>query len=139
MSPWALEPRRLWPGLTEGLPDGFVVPVLREAAFSPGDMTFLVWREPTDSAWRGGAVEPPDGPDPDGAEWLLALVWKDDPQAYVDFAAEYYEAQIGTAAVTAVWRSEPLTAQIVGALNPRVTLAGVRPDVAAAGYPIAGA
>jgi hypothetical protein len=136
MSPYALAPRRLWPGLTKGLPDAFVAAVLHEAAFSPDDTTFLVWRERTDHTWRSGAVQLPGSPDPDGAEWLLELVWQDDPQAYVDFAAEYYELQIGVAPVTAVWRSDPLTAQIVRALNPQVTLADVRPDVAATGYPV---
>ena len=137
MSPYAVEPRRLWPGLTEGIPQAFVEPVLREPAFSPAETTFLIWREREDSAWRSGPVEPPGGRDPDGAEWMLALVHRDDPRGYVEYAADYYEVELGLGPVAAVWRSEPLTPEVVEALNPGVTLADVRDDVAATGYPIA--
>jgi hypothetical protein len=137
MSPWAREPKAVWPGLADGLPEAFAEPVLREPAFSPGDMTFLLWREHGDREWRSGRVVPPEGSDPDGAEWLLALLASDDPSAYAGFAAEYYETAVALEPVAAVWRSEPLTAEIVAALNPRVTLAAVAPDVVAAGYPVA--
>ncbi len=137
MSPYAREPRGLWPGLTDGIPEAFVAPVLKEPAFSIEDSTFVVWREPDDEAWRSGPVELPDGSDPDGAAWLLELLLRDDPTAYLEFAADYYEVGLDRTPVQAVWCSQALTDELVSGLNPRLRLADVRPDVSATGYPLA--
>ena len=137
MSPWAQPEVGLWPGLTDGLPAAFEQPVLREPAFTIDDSTFLLWREPGDAAWRCGPLQPPPAdPDADGAAWMLELVLADDPRVYARFALEDYEMTLSPDAVEAVWRSQPLTDDIVRGLNPDVALADVADDVGETGYPL---
>jgi hypothetical protein len=91
MSPWACEPVAVWPGVLDCVPAVFAS-FTAEAAFSMGNCTFCIWREPSDAKWQHGPVAFPAGGagDPDGSEGLL---WMFDgkPETYVDFAAEYFE------------------------------------------------
>ena len=55
----------------------------------------------------------------------------------MDFASDYYETQINRDAVAHVAALRPLTDDVVRALNPESSLAAIRTEVAATGYPIA--
>ncbi|MCZ7374728.1 hypothetical protein [Micromonospora sp. WMMC250] len=57
---------------------------------------------------------------------------------FVEFAVDYYEMTVDRAAVEHIVAHRPLTDTVTQALNPQPTIADLREDVAAIGYPIAG-
>lgn len=139
MSPYANDIP--WPGVLDSVPAVFQ-PVVTEPAFCDEDgmpvVTCCLWREGADTQWRHGAVEFPErSTDPDGADDLFALLTDRSPDAYVCFAEDYYEFDVDPAAVKAIFQLQPLTAELVAALNPDVTLADLAQDLAAIGYPLA--
>lgn len=139
MSPWAdTDHEDGWPGLTDGIPEAFR-PYLKEPAFCVDGVlnaTAVFWRETGDAQWRAGKVEFPEGKsDPDGADYLFELLVAGTPEAYRDFAEDYYETDLPLAAIRHVWELRPLTQAVVDALNPGLPLAAVGPRVARAGYP----
>ncbi len=137
MSTYVHDPPALWPGLLSGVPKAFTRPVLEEPAFSVSDTTFLIWRQPGDSAWRAGGVVLPDEPDPDGARHLLELLLDDDPTAYVRFAGEYYERDLPLDGVAAIYRSTPLTSALVESLHSGREFEAVAREAREMGYPVA--
>jgi hypothetical protein len=70
----------------------------------------------------------------DGSDLLDGIV-----DRYVKFAEDYYEIEVGPTVVEHVVAHRPLTDVLVQALNPEGTVAGLREDIAAIGYPIAAA
>ena len=109
------------------------------------DATVCAWREAHDTtrhhtAWRCGPVEfDQRGVDPDGAEHLLGTLVAGTAAAYAEYARDYFELDIDTDAAAAVFDGRPLTAAIVGALNPDAVFADVARIAVAAGYPVEGA
>ncbi|OKJ08180.1 hypothetical protein [Kitasatospora sp. CB01950] len=138
MSPYGGEDRAVWPGVLDDVPAVFAAQVA-EPAFSDEDdvpaVTACLWRETADDAWRHGAIEFPAGDDPDGADQLFALLTDRRPEAYHAHAEEYLEDEIDLAAVRAVFAGEPLTDELVAALNPELTLADLAEDLAEIGRP----
>jgi hypothetical protein len=138
MSPYATDDDEPWPGVLDTVPDVFRECV-REPAFcdeyGTPYVTVCLWREHTDTAWRHGVIAFPDDGD-DGADWLFALLTDGTPEAYQDWAQDYYERPIDLAAVRHIYAGQPLTANVVTALNSATTLAAVAERVAATGYPI---
>ncbi|GAA3944224.1 hypothetical protein [Actinoplanes auranticolor] len=145
MSPYAgSDETALWSGLLDGLPPEFAGHVTEPAFCDGGDLiaTAVLWRRTTDDRWHAGAgitFPPSRGPydiSPDGAD-RLSILCDDIVDEYVDFASDYYETEIDRDAVAHVAALRPLTDDVVRALNPESSLAGVRTEVAATGYPIA--
>ncbi|WP_410672147.1 hypothetical protein [Amycolatopsis sp. cmx-4-68] len=58
------------------------------------------------------------------------------PEAFRDWAQDYYEMPIDLDVVRHVYTGQPLTASVVTALNSATTLAAVADRIAATGYPI---
>lgn len=138
MSPWGDDGLALWPGLVEGIPDAFRPHVTEPAFCEDGVLsaTAVFWRETGDTAWRAGKVEFPDGDgDPDGADYLFEILTAGTPEAYRDFAEDYYETTLPLEAVRHIWSLRPLTQAVVDALNPGLPLTVVGPRVERAGYP----
>ncbi|MFH8578915.1 hypothetical protein OG468_20415 [Streptomyces zaomyceticus] len=130
-----------WPGVIDGVPEAFRE-YLTEPAFTDEDgvhvTTACLWREPADTDWHTGPVEftdLEDHEDPDGSERLLHLLTDRRAEAYAEFAEDYYERAVDIEAVRHVLALRPLTAEIVAALNPGVTLADLAEDVREIGYP----
>ncbi|MCM1971009.1 MULTISPECIES: hypothetical protein [unclassified Streptomyces] len=140
MSPSCDEDGEPWPGLVDGIPEVFR-PQVTEPAFSTGEegvlrATAVFWRETGDTQWRAGKVEFPEGKsDPDGADYLFELLVAGTPEAYRDFAEDYYEADLPLEAIRHIWSLLPLTQAVVDALNPGLPLAAVAPRLVRAGYP----
>jgi hypothetical protein len=138
MSPYATDDDEPWPGVLDTVPDVFRECV-REPAFcdeyDTPYVTVCLWREHADTAWRHGVIAFPDDGD-DGADWLFALLTDGTPEAYQDWAQDYYERPVDLAAVRHIYAGQPLTANVVTALNSATTLAAVAERVAATGYPI---
>jgi len=119
-------------GMFGGFPErisGF----LDEPAFSMDRTTFCLWS--TGAAWSQGPVARPSGDDPDGsADLLQCLV--DDPTPYIAFATDYYEVEVPSETVAALYQHTPLTEAIVASLNPETRLAELAEDLDEIGYPI---
>ncbi|PJN24954.1 hypothetical protein [Kitasatospora sp. CB02891] len=137
MSPYGHDDQ-VWPGVLDDVPAAFAAQVA-EPAFSDENgtpvVTACLWRETADPVWRHGAIDFPAGPDPDGADALFALLTDRRPEAYHAHAEEYLEAGIDLAAVRAVFAGEPLTEDLVAALNSELTLADLAGDLAEIGHP----
>ncbi|MFD8216878.1 hypothetical protein ACFV2U_24825 [Streptomyces sp. NPDC059697] len=142
MSPYRDDPLAPWPGLIDTVPEVFRSCV-EEPAFSEPDgtprATVCFWREQSDVAWRSGAVEVPSegGEDADGAEWLFDVLADGRPEAYQQFAEQYYEIAVDLDAVRDVYALRPLSQSIISSLNPEVSLDDLAEDIAQIGYAVA--
>ena len=142
MSPWALEPPRPWPGVLDTVPAVFQEWV-REPAFILDDdipmISACLWRQATDDRWHTGQIDFPaaDSLYPDGSGWLLELLLDDSPEAYREFAEEYFERSVEVNAVREIYAMRPLTQPLVSALNDELSLGDLARDVAQIGYPTA--
>lgn len=144
MSPFGdLADGQTWPGVLDGVPEAFRE-YLTEPAFTDEDgvhvTTACLWRETADTAWHTGPVEftdLEDREDPDGSVRLFHLLADRSAEAYAEFAGDYYERPVDIEAVRHVLALRPLTAELVAALNPEVTLADLAEDVEEIGYPTA--
>ncbi|WP_053733801.1 hypothetical protein [Nocardia sp. NRRL S-836] len=140
MSPFATDDGEPWPGVLGSVPEVFRGCV-EEPAFSDEFgtpyVTVCLWREHGDTAWRHGDIDFPDGHhDPDGADWLFTLLTDRTPEAFQDWARDYYDTPVDLDAVRHVYAGLPLTADVVTALNPATTLDAVAGRVAETGYPV---
>lgn len=140
MSPYRVSPPESWPGLFDTVPEPFRAYV-SEPAFSDDGApraTVCFWREQADTAWRAGTVEPPpEGMKDDGsAEWLFEVLLAGRPEAYQQFAEEYYEVPVDIEAVRHVYALRPLTQTIVSLLNPEADIPSIAEDLSLARYPV---
>jgi hypothetical protein len=138
MSPYATDDEQPWPGVLDAVPGVFRECVAEPAfsdEFGTPCVTVCLWREHRDTAWRHGVIDfPRDGDD--GADWLFGLLTDRTPEAFRDWAQDYYALPIDLDAVRHVYAGQPLTASVVTALGSATTLAAVADRVAATGYPI---
>ncbi|MFF4631562.1 hypothetical protein [Streptomyces griseorubiginosus] len=138
MSPYAEDGP--WPGVLDEVPEVFKACV-EEPAFCDDGMprvTACIWREVGDDGWRTGAIDFPDGhtDDPDGADYLFQLLVDRSPEAFQEWAEDYYEVPVDLDAVRHVMSLRPLTEDVVRALNPDIGLADLADDIAQIGYPM---
>jgi hypothetical protein len=146
MSPYGDPDHELWPGLTDGIPVA-LCPQLEEPAFCDETGQFIatavLWRLVGDDRWHAGEgiTFPPlrgpyDDTGPDGSS-MLEILLDDIVDRFVEFARDYYEIEVDRAIVEHVVAHQPLSDAVIRALNPHLTVADLRKDVATIGYPIA--
>src|SRR5262245_20193340 len=70
MTPYARDPKAVWPGVLDTVPD-CSSDWLNGPAFSTEDTIFCVWRRYRDRKWHRGDITFPKGKDPDGSLELL--------------------------------------------------------------------
>jgi hypothetical protein len=133
MSPYGRRPKRVWPGVLDDVPGEFAA-CLREPAFAMEDTTFCIWRRYSDKSWQSGTVEFPEGPDPDGSEFLLSPL-DGKPKTYQVWAEGYYGRSVSLPAVRHVYEQRPLTKKLVAQLYPEVSLEELAADIGEIGYP----
>ncbi|MER5382315.1 hypothetical protein ABT040_18890 [Streptomyces sp. NPDC002688] len=137
MSPYADD--KVWPGVLDTVPEVFRSAV-EEPAFQDEDMpmvTCCLWREKEDDRWRTGRIDFPEGErDPDGSGWMFAMLTERTPQAFRSWAKDYYERPVDLDAVRDIYEQRPLDEDIVRRLNPKISLADVRDEIRATGYPV---
>jgi hypothetical protein len=137
MSPYRVSPLALWPGLTDSVPAVFRS-VVTEPAFSEDSgillATVVFWREAAAPAWSCGEVALPT-PDADGADDLFEILTDARPEAYQEYAQEYYEVDVDLRSVQHCYQLRPLTRSAVAALNPGLELADLEADRKQIGYP----
>lgn len=106
-----------WPGTVDALPDRFR-PFLDDPEFTDGDelaVTALLWFLPGDTAWSTGALGDVD----DASGWLLGPLYAADPaKEYDSRLGDYYDRDLDLSVVRALLAGEPLTEELVTALNP---------------------
>ncbi|MGW1943641.1 hypothetical protein ACWCRC_04820 [Streptomyces sp. NPDC001940] len=130
-----------WPGVLDEVPDVFR-PCVEEPAFCDEDgmpvVTACMWRETDHASWKAGTIDYPDEQpdDPDGAGYLFQLLVDRSPEAFQQWAEDYYEVPVALEAVSHVFASRPLSDSVVNALNPEVTVADLAKDLAEIGYPL---
>ncbi|MBF9134167.1 hypothetical protein I0C86_35305 [Plantactinospora sp. S1510] len=145
MSPYHDPDHELWPGLLDGIP-AVLRPQVAEPAFCDESGQFIatavLWRLVGDDRWYAGegiSFPPLSGPydhtGPDGSG-MLEILLDDIVDRFVEFASDYYEIEVDRAAVEHVVAHRPLTDTLIQALNPRLTLADLREDIATISYPI---
>lgn len=132
MSPWTGPQNAVWPGVLDHVPEGFSA-FLNEPAFNLKDTTFCIWRMGSDSVWRCGSISFPEGSDPDGSEGLL-WAFDGNPATYADFARDYYEMSPADGAIERIYWHQPLTGELVAALNPNKEIAESLRDAEEIGY-----
>lgn len=106
----------------------------REPAFCPDDVTFCLWRLIGQPAWSCGKLDFPLYEDVDGSAGILSPL-DGAPGTYKAWVSEYYERDVPIAAVEAIYQHQPLTDELVFALNPKQTLKLLGPDISEIGYP----
>lgn len=110
---------------------------LSEPAFGMDSLSYCYWKSPEDSEWLkvsplGSTTHSKD----DGSEKFLALLL--DPAAsYVAFADWYYEKNLPLESVERIYGHEPLTEELVVALNPELAIAEAKAFAAEIGYAVA--
>ncbi|MGW6286746.1 hypothetical protein [Streptomyces sp. NPDC055107] len=129
-----------WPGVLDEVPAVFRryvdEPLFTDESGMPV-VTACLWRASDDDRWRAGAVEfPEDGEDSDGADWLFQLLVTGTPESYQEWAEDHFEVPVDLEAVTHVYALRPLTDEVVAALAPERTAAGLAADVKEIGYPV---
>ncbi|SEO21868.1 hypothetical protein [Actinacidiphila rubida] len=137
MSPYAGDGP--WPGVLDEVPEVFR-PCVEEPAFGDEDgmpvVTACLWRQADGESWSAGTIDFPErgNGDPDGSRYLFALLVDRSPEAFQEWAEDYYEVPVDLAAVRHVFASRPLTEEVVRALNPEIALADLAEDIAGIGY-----
>jgi hypothetical protein len=143
MSPYRTDPKSVWPGVLDSVPAVFNRG-LHQAAFSMADTTFCVWRQYSDRSWQVGKIKFPEvqprypgAPiDPDGSEWLLSP-YDGKPETYLQYAKDYRSRSKALTLdhVRHVYEQRPLSAKFLKEINPELTLAELKADIAEIGYP----
>jgi hypothetical protein len=136
-SPWALSREAPTPrsGLFVGLP--------RELQNGPRMLidgvqavTFCLWWDVNDPRWRTGPLADPvpGHADPDGSQWLLGVLSGVD--AYREHVEEIYESRVPSSALVKFFRHDPLTPEMVRAVDGRADVEQVMTLARVAGYPL---
>jgi hypothetical protein len=110
-------------------------PFLDEPAFSWDRMSFCYWSSPDQNSWNR-IIHPNENRAllNDGSADFLKLLHQP-AQAYVDFAAWYYEVSLPLTSVEAIFRCDLLTDKLVKSINSELSLADLTADVSEIGYP----
>jgi len=105
----------------------------REPAFATDDVTFCIWRLIEQPTWSYGKVDLPASDDADGSARLLSML-DGNPDTYRLWASEYFESDVPRAAIEAIYQHQPLSDELVMALNPQQSKKLLGPDLAEIGY-----
>lgn len=133
MSPYRVQPPLVWPGVLDTCPKALKVP-LSDPAFSLEDVTFCIWNTVQDKQWKTGDISFPDAEFSDGSEDLLCIL-DGKPETYQKYADEYYEREIRLEAIQHIYNYQPLTTDILTAINSEAAWADLEEDIAEIGYP----
>lgn len=119
MSPHAREEYEVWPGIYEQVPLA-LLHRLDDEALTKEDVTFCLWRVPTDHVWKTGDIHNPQGLD-DGSDFLLGMIY-DRPEDYVEWTEAYYEVKVPLDVVGYTFTNTSITKAMIMELNPEVDL-----------------
>ncbi|MFF2083344.1 hypothetical protein ACFVVM_06190 [Nocardia sp. NPDC058176] len=119
------------PHVLDAVPAAFGA-FVTEPAFADHDgsplATVCFWRGHDDTEWSVSTAD-------HGGRALFELVIEGTPEAYRDWAQDYYETEVSLSAVHHVFALRPLTPEVVGELNPDVAFGDLAGDLVEIGYP----
>ncbi len=135
MSPFNAD-GEIWAGVVDDVPKVFHQ-ALREPAFAPEETTFCIWRLATDDAWQTGTIKFSKDSYKDGSQDLLALL-DGKPSRYKAWAEDYFEDELEDGlplrVIKQVYAHEPLTDEIIKAINPSASLKKLAKEIRTIGY-----
>ncbi len=134
MTPYKRADRSIWPGVLDNVPSEFNSS-LKEPAFDPDAITFVIWRLTSDTEWSTGNVDFPAGDYKDGSADLLEPITFSASE-FTDWLAENYETDVESGIIQSVFDDQPLSDAQMSKLNPSSPLHAIRDAVRATGYPI---
>lgn len=139
-SPYKRNPRSLWPGMTDGLPEDFQE-FVDEPAFSDGNgvplMTICLWRGVGAGSWSFGNLEQSAGELQDvSSDWLFERLLDESPQGYADFAREYFGVELELSDVASIYEGNPLTRDRAQRMNEGRDWGELTEELEQIGYPI---
>lgn len=132
MSPFRHDPPVQWPGIFDGLPRSLGYVHEKEAVVAE-ELTFAFWAVGREGDWASGPVKLAPGNDADGAHALLACFGKN----FERWRAAYYGTPRSDA-LSVLWREEPITREVVLALNPEADFKEVREEAKLLGWKTVG-
>ncbi|MFS0836471.1 hypothetical protein [Paenibacillus sp. 1P03SA] len=116
LSPHARDEYGVWPGMYETAPAGLLA-YLDNDLFEREDVTFCVWRQSGDSAWKTGDLQEAEGQD-DGADFLLGYL-ENTPEEHAEWAVSYYEKPVDLEAIRGLFAGAAVTEELIKELNPQ--------------------
>ncbi len=127
-------PGEPWPGVLSDVPSVFSASV-DEPAFDTNYVSYCVWLVADSESWQVGNVDFPfpDSADPDGSIEFLSIL-DGRAKTYKSWASDYYETEIDLAAVEEIYLGSVLTDELVGRLNPELSLQEIQDDIEQIGY-----
>lgn len=135
LSPWGLEPPAVLPGLIDDVPEA-LRELVTEPAFTLDDVpsvTHVLWRLAGDASWSYGLPSDPALHDDSSADDLFAEL-AGEPAAYVAYASEYFEVDLPASAVERVLAHEPLTDELIRAVDGTADVRAARDEAKEIGY-----
>jgi hypothetical protein len=108
---------------------------LNEPAFAMEYATFCLWRRHNDAAWN--VVAPAHGrisPEADGSEELIGIL-DGKPETYQEWAEAYYEKEVPLEVIQTIYAHQPVTDEMIEALNPECPREQLRANLEEIGYP----
>lgn len=133
MSPYARDDEHIWPGICDQVPKR-LLSQLDDPAFVKSDVTFCVWRCPSDRTWQIGDIEFPDEGD-DGSSFLLGTLFRTAAD-YCRWAKSYFDVDVPVRVIEEVYRGEPITPERIRMINPNIDLEALSEDAAEIGCPL---
>ncbi|KNY27587.1 hypothetical protein [Pseudobacteroides cellulosolvens] len=136
MSPHANDECEIAKGIYDFVPDELLS--LLDESIERDDVTFCIWKNPTDEFWKkGDVVFPKDYIEgDDGEDFLLGFIFCD-ARSWTDWAKDYYEEdgkQIQVDLVKEVYENKKITKELVGTLNPGREFESVLEELIEIGY-----
>jgi len=115
-----------------GLPSVFEESFLHEPAFTASEVSFVLWRLRNDAEWT---MKPREVSATETGADLLLHNMTGGPEAYQDWATNYYERDVPLSSVRAIYQHHPVNQNIISELNPKVDQAQLAADLDEIGYP----
>ena len=129
------EPEEVWKGVLDDVPKEFES-FTADEAFPREYTTFCLWLLDAEGVWKTGDIQYSEkGETADGSGWLLFLL-DGVPETYCNWAKGYYGKDFDVEIVEKIYRRNPLTEEIIKALNPKRSLADLREDIEEIDYPL---
>jgi len=108
---------------------------LSEPAVSMDAVSLLTWFDVEQQVWL--QISPDESTTEHPADSLMEMLSAAQPGTYVDWAQEYFEREIPTEAVAAIFAHQPLTDTLITAFNDDLSLVDVLDECREIGYPAA--
>jgi hypothetical protein len=130
LSPYANDEEEIAPGIYKAVPSS-LSHLLEDDALEREDVTFCIWREKSDTAWKKGNAEVSEHVD--GSGFLIGAIFPT-AEDYVEFAEGYFEQQLPLGVVSQIYQGNPITDEMIRTLNPERNVEETLKELAELGF-----